>query len=59
MTRLTLRVFIKDNTANFEVKDNGCGIKPKYLETLFTGYHSSENEISDSKKKNTGTAYTF
>ena len=54
MTRLMLRVFTLGNTAIFEIKDNGCGINPKYLETLFTGYYTSESEIADSQKKNAG-----
>ena len=54
MTRLMLRVSTLGNTAIFEIKDNGCGINPKYLETLFTGYYTSESEIADSQKKNAG-----
>lgn len=54
MTRLTLRVFTQGNRAIFEIKDNGCGIPPKRLETLFTGYYNQEHEIADSQKKNAG-----
>lgn len=54
MTRLALRVFTHGKRAVFEIKDNGCGIDPKHLETLFTGYYTSENEIADSQKKNAG-----
>ena len=54
MTLLTLRVFTLGDKAIFEIKDNGCGIPPKRLETLFTGYDTSENEVADSKKKNAG-----
>ncbi len=54
MTRLTLRVFTIGNTAIFEIKDNGCGINTKRLETFFTGYYTSESEIADSQKKNAG-----
>ncbi len=54
MTLLTLRVFIVGNKAVFEIKDNGCGINPKRLETLFTGYYTQEHEVADSQKKNAG-----
>ena len=54
MTLLTLRVFTLGNKAIFEIKDNGCGINPKRLETLFTGYYTSDNGVSDSQKKNAG-----
>ena len=40
--------------AVFEIKDNGCGINPKYLETLFTGYRTSEGEVADTQRKNAG-----
>ena len=54
MTRLMLRIFTIDNKAVFEIKDNGCGINPKYLETLFTGYRTSEGEVADTQRKNAG-----
>lgn len=54
MTTLILRVFTLGNRAVFEIVDNGCGINPKYLETLFTGYYTSENDVADSQKKNAG-----
>ena len=54
MTRLMLCVFTLGNQAIFEIKDNGCGIHPKRLDTLFTGYYTAENEMTDSQKKNAG-----
>lgn len=54
MTLLKLRVFTLGSQAIFEIKDNGCGISPKRLETLFTGYGTQEHELADGQKKNTG-----
>lgn len=54
MTSLKLRVFTLGNKAIFEIKDNGCGINPKRMETLFTGYDTQEHEMADSRKTNAG-----
>lgn len=54
MTSLTLRVFTLGSSAIFEIADNGCGIDPKRINTLFTGHYSSEYEAADSQKKNAG-----
>ena len=54
MTTLTLRVFTLGHSAIFEIADNGCGIDPKRMETLFTGHYASEREIADSRSKNAG-----
>ena len=53
MTMLKLRVFTLGNQATFEISDDGCGIPPKRLATLFSGY-GQEQEIADSRKKNAG-----
>ncbi len=54
MTKLVLRVFIQRNNAVFQIEDNGCGISAKRLETIFTGYYTSEDSMADSRKKNAG-----
>lgn len=54
MTQLVLKVSTLENHAVFEIIDNGCGIEPKKLETIFTGYNASSGEIADSQKKNAG-----
>ena len=40
MTELHLKVSIDDKKAIFEISDNGCGIEPERLKTIFTGYGS-------------------
>lgn len=54
MKNLSLKVFTLANKAIFEIKDDGCGINPKRLETLFSGYYVSEDIGADSQKKNAG-----
>lgn len=54
MTRLVLRVFTLGNKAIFEIRDNGCGIPSKRMESLFTGYYAQEGELADGQKKNAG-----
>lgn len=54
MTMLKLHVFTLGNQAIFEITDDGCGINPKRLATLFSGYGTQEQEIADSQKKNAG-----
>lgn len=54
MTRLVLRVFTIGEQAIFEIKDDGCGIDPKRLDTIFNGYGSQEYETADSQRKNAG-----
>lgn len=54
MTKLSLRVFVLGKQAIFEIQDNGCGISPKRMDTLFSGYYMRENEVADSQKKNAG-----
>ena len=54
MTQLALRVFTLGDRAVFEIRDNGCGIDPKRLETVFNGYNTTDTEVADSQKKNAG-----
>lgn len=54
MTVLTLRVFTLGASAIFEIADNGCGIDPKRMDTLFTGYYTPDQELADRQKKNAG-----
>ena len=50
MTRLTLSVSPQGNSAVFEIRDDGCGIHPKRLESLFTGYFASREAQPDNRK---------
>ena len=38
MTELSLSVSVSGSKAVFEIADNGCGIDPERLKTIFTGY---------------------
>ncbi len=48
MTELRLRVFTIGQKAVFEISDNGCGIEPERLKTIFTGY-GGESSPTDTK----------
>lgn len=54
MTKLKLRVFTLGDQAIFEIKDDGCGIDPKRLDTIFTSYYTAQGEIADGQKRNAG-----
>ena len=41
MTELRLKVTIEGKNAVFRISDNGCGIEPERLKTIFTGYGGS------------------
>lgn len=58
MTELSLRVFLAEDQAVFEVKDNGCGIERERIGSIFSGIPESENRIADGKKRNSGFGLT-
>ena len=47
---ISLSIFVSDGYAWFEVRDQGVGISPERLDTLFDGYTSSPNSSYDSHK---------
>lgn len=54
MTALILRVRAEGGRAVFEIRDNGCGIPPERMDTLFTGYYRRNEAVSDRQTKNAG-----
>ena len=54
MTELRLTVTADEETATFEVSDNGCGIPRDRLEHLFTGQFYSKDAPSDSNRSGMG-----
>ena len=54
MTSLALSVHTTGEKAVFEIRDNGKGLNPKNLDTIFSGYYVSNQDIADSQKKNAG-----
>lgn len=54
MTKLSLRVFCLGNKAIFEIRDNGCGISPERLKTIFVGHFEQESMPWDGRKRNAG-----
>lgn len=54
MTELSLEVFSIGKQAVFEIRDNGCGIAPERLNTLFDGKFAANTECADGQKRNTG-----
>ena len=53
-TKLCLRVFTIDQTAFFEISDNGCGIPPEKLDRIFMGYNDKAEDTSDTRSRNAG-----
>ena len=54
MTRLELEVTVRDSSAVFAVRDNGCGIPRERLDALFTGYLGGSESSGDDKRRNMG-----
>lgn len=54
MRELSLKVFIVGSHAVFEIADDGCGIPPERLDSLFTGYLETKGVSADNKKHNMG-----
>lgn len=55
MTELGISVYIENQCAVFEVKDDGCGISEERFPRLFTGYLERDNTIpTDGSRNNMG-----
>lgn len=53
-TKLSLVVSMTNDSAVFEISDDGCGIEKERAETIFDGYANSFTGASDNKKRNAG-----
>lgn len=54
MTELSLNVRTRNNTAVFEIADNGCGIQKERIEHLFSGYLDRSDMPTDGSRSNMG-----
>lgn len=54
MTSLSLRVYLTDGNAAFEISDDGCGIDKEKIESIFNGLYMYTDEGNDSKRRNAG-----
>ena len=54
MTVITLSVSVSGNDSVFEISDDGCGIDPSRLDTIFSGGMTRLDGAQDTKKRNAG-----
>lgn len=54
MKNLTLRVFLENEYATFEVADDGCGIPREIMDKIFTGVYNIKEMPNEAPEKNAG-----
>lgn len=54
MTKLILRVFVHQDSAVFEIIDDGCGISKERMQNIFTGYFEKKEAPADYQKSSMG-----
>lgn len=54
MKNLQLTVVCENHQAHFCVSDDGCGIPPEKMGTLFSGYFDRQKTLSDGNRNNMG-----
>lgn len=54
MTKLTLKVYICNQKAFFEIIDDGCGIEQERMQDIFTGYFEKKDAPADFQKSSMG-----
>ncbi len=54
MTKLSLRIIVKEQKVMFEVEDDGCGISEDRLKTIFVGGYSDSRPPTDNTRNNAG-----
>lgn len=54
MTCLSMRLFLRNEKAVFQVEDNGCGIAKERIPGIFSGYQGEETLSADGKRRGMG-----